>query len=470
MLVTMLILIWSRTFIGMANGCETTALGILGQCALTIFLTFLWGCSLYAWDDETGFFYKDEEEEKVIPASGEENLNVAMTEKADSAETETEEKSVIAEESEDLDEEEVDAQESFLMSLIESENDHRKPVHSSGLRNSLCVVLALAAICLLSLALSDWTEGFDFFSDSTYMQIGWFCINKKYLYDVLAVIIFPIWSTFIIRKIKESEFTTGAVLSGITQILTLTLIGFLLCMRKSNIWLIEMAVLNVITLILTVRGYAWKNIRRKGNAVALLIMYALLWVGLISIFYHNGQSVLDFMGLADATQASSYVANVRKIAECASFVGQSSPLLRDPYVLSFMNDSHYLLPSVLFYGGWLPAILLMLIEAVFIVAMAGVCRQVKEHDGRDIMLDMIWVGFLLRVIAGLLYSFGLPTPILLPFSGTTGIITDSICMGMLLIGYLNRKLNLWCEIYEFCDLYEDDDEEWEDDEYEEDNE
>lgn len=174
-------------------------------------------------------------------------------------------------------------------------------------------------------------------------------------------------------------------------------------------------------------------------------------------------------GCESGKQLHSYIANVRKIAENTCFVGQSSILLNDPYVLSFMNDSHYLVPSVLFYGGWLPTILLMLIEVIFIVAMAGVCRQAKEHDGRDTMLDMIWVGFLIRVIAGLLYSFGLSIPILLPFSGTTGIITDSICMGMLLMGYLNRKLNLWCDLYEFCGLYEDDDKEWEDDEYEEDN-
>ena len=38
------------------------------------------------------------------------------------------------------------------------------------------------------------------------------------------------------------------------------------------------------------------------------------------------------------------------------------------------------------------------------------------------------------------------------------------------MGYLNRKLKLWCGLYEFCDLYEDDFEDWEDNEYEEDNE
>lgn len=458
-LAATMIMIWSRTFIGMANGCGTTAFEILGQCALKVFLTFVWGCSLYAWDDETGFFYKDDETNSSMPIYGKEDSDETVTSEADSVKIEAAEGSDLSEECEGLDDEESD--------VLETENSHREPVHSSGLRNSLCVVLALTIICLLSFALSGWTDRLDLFGDSTYMQIVWFCINKKYVYDVLAVIIFPIWTTFIIRKIKESEFTAGAVLSGITQILALTLIGFLLYMKRPNIWPIEMAVLNVITLILAVRGYVWKNIRKKGNATALLILYAMFWIVLISIFNHNGQSFTSYIGFTDTTQANSCFTNVHKIAENASFVGQSRNLLNDPYVISFMKDSHYLIPSVLFYGGWLPTILLMLVEVIFIVALAGVLIPSRENDGRDIMLDMIWVRFFIRVVAGLLYSFGLPIFILLPFSGTIGIITDSICIGMLFTGYLNRKLNLWCEFYELCDLYDDGFEDWGEDEYEE---
>lgn len=470
MLATWLVLIWSRTFIGMANGCGTTAFEILGKCALTVFLTFVWGCNLYAWDDETGFFYMEDETDRFIPVSVKKHSEGTAGGEVDSEETEDAEDTGVSEEQADCEDEEPDEVENLFMKLLETENCHRELVHSSGLRNSLCVVLTLTVICLLSFALSGWTDWLDLFGDSTYIQISWFVINKKYIYDVLVVIVFPIWTTFIIRKVKESEFTAGAVFSGIMQILALTQIGFLLYMGRTNIWLIEMAVLNVITLILAVRGYAWKHIRKKGNATALLIMYALFWIALISIFYHSGQSVAGFMGFMDTTQATSYFTNVHKIAENASFVGQSSTLLNDPYVISFMKDSHYLIPSVLFYGGWLPAILLMFVEVIFIVALAGVLVQAREHDGRDIMLDMIWGGFLIRVVIGFLYSFGAPIPILLPFTSTAGIIADSICMGMLLMGYLNRKLNLWCKLYEYCDLYDDYFEDWEDDEYEDDNE
>lgn len=463
MLATWLILIWSRTFIGMANGCGTTVFEILGKCALTVFLTFVWGYGLYAWDDETGFFYKEDETDRFAPIAETEDSVDTEANKADPVETEDLEYAGVSEAQVSCEDEEPDTIKNPFMQLREMENCHRELVHSTGLRNSLCVVLALTVICLLSFALSGWTYLLDLFSNSTYIQVGWFCINKKYVYDVLAVIIFPLWTTFIIRKMKESEFTANAIFSGIMQILALTLIGFLLYMRRSNIWLTEMAFLNVVTLILAVRGYAWKNIRKKGNAVALLIAYTLFWIGLISIFYHSGQSVAGFMGFTDTIQVTSYFTNVQKIAEKASFVGQSSALLNDPYVISFMKDSHYLIPSILFYGGWLPTILLMLVEVIFIVVLAGLLVQAREHDGRDIMLDVIWIGFLIRVVTGFLYSFGMPIPILLPFAGTTGIITDSICMGVLLMGYVNKKWNMIVESWEGDSL-----EDWEDDEYEKD--
>ena len=81
------------------------------------------------------------------------------------------------------------------------------------------------------------------------------------------LIIFPAWSTFILRKVKESSFSIRVVVSGSVQILTLTLIGFLLYMRRPNIWIVELAVVNVLTSILAVRSYIWKAVKKKGNIV-----------------------------------------------------------------------------------------------------------------------------------------------------------------------------------------------------------
>lgn len=81
----------------------------------------------------------------------------------------------------------------------------------------------------------------------------------------------------------------------------------------------------------------------------------------------------------------------------------------------------------------------MIIEVVFMISTAGVIVQNQRHDGRDIMFQTIWVGLLARVVGGILYSFGSPIPILLPFTGSVGIIADTICIGILILSFLSNK-------------------------------
>lgn len=400
MLICWLLLLWSRTFIGVANGCETSSFDIIGKSILTLVTTFMWGCNLFVWDDEIKFFYKNSEVK-------------------------------VPEESFYDGEDFFEKKSSGLSGTTDG--------YSIGLRTSLCVVLVLSFFCMFSFAMADWTEWIDLFSDSTYMKIAWWSINKKYIFDILMVVIFPVWSTFILRKVKESYFSIKAVFSGSIQILVLTLIGYLLYMRRPNIWIVELAVMNVVTLILAVRSYIWKETKKKGNVVALIVLYALVWIGLLAVFYHSGQSIYDYMGFTDSNSMNSYFVNVRKIFEKSVFIGQSEILLKDPYVLQFLEGSHYLLPSIWFYSGWLLAILLMVLEVVFIISTAGVIIQNQRHDGRDIMLQTIWLGLFVRVAGGILYSFGVPIPILLPFTGSVNVITDTICIGILTLSFFSNR-------------------------------
>lgn len=429
MLVCWLMLLWSRTFIGLANGCETSAFDVLGTSVLMLFFTFIWGCNLFLWDDEMRFFYKDDELQEKY---GEDDAG----EKDD------------------------------FCDKLSYRSSGTTDGYNFGLSTSLCAVLVLVVICMFSFAMTGWTEWLNLFNDSTYMQIGWWNINKKYIFDVLMLIVFPAWSTFILRKVKESGFSITAVCSGSVQILALTLMGFLLYMRRPNIWLVEMAIVNVVTLILIVRSYIWKDIRKKGNVAALLILYMLLWLALLSMFYYNGQSITEYMGLADSSPMNSYFTNVSKIIGNASFTGQSLELVNDPYVLQFLEDSHYLLTSILFYAGWLPAILLMAVELVFIIASAGVIVQNQRHDGRDTILQTILFGLFIRVVGGILYSFGISIPILLPFTGSVGVATDTICIGILILSFLSSRFEDYSDLIAE-EILEDLEEEDDDEEYDE---
>ena len=398
-------LLWARTLIGLANHCETDIFYIIKVSVIMLFSTFMLGSNLFLWDDKIKIFYKDNEE-------------------------------------------------------IDLQIDAEKNIYSQGLTTSLCVVFTLLVLCMLSFGITERVEGvFDLFSNSTYMQICWWNINKKYLFDLLMVVVFPAWSTFIIRKMKESKFSSKAVYSGCIQILGLTIIGFLLYMRCANIWLVELAVVNVMTLILAVKNYLWKDVQKKGNVIALLIIYTLAWIALLSIFY-SGQSIYEYMGFSDVHSVNSYFTNVTKITENAALFEMTPVLVNDPHVVQFQQNNYKLIPSLLYHMGWIPTILVMIIEIIFMIASIGVIVQNQRHDGRDIILQTIGVGLFVRIAGGFMYSFGVPLPILLPFTGRIGIITDTMCMGILILSSLSKQ---WESIVE--NILE----EW-DEEDEEDNE
>lgn len=423
MIVAWLLLIWARTFTGMASGTDDISVwSILWPSVVAIACTFIYGGNIFVWDDEIGFFYEDDEENTLEKYNDKEDEGGIMDEEAE--------------------------EEEMFLRGFENRIFERSNAQSPALRRSLLVVMILTAFCLFSFASVEWNGWIDLFSDRTYMEIGFFTFNKKYIFDVLMIVLFPLWTTFIIRKIAESRCVAGAVISGTVQILTLTLLGFLLYMRLPNIWLLEMAFINCLTLIMAVKGYLWKNIDKKGNAVAMLIGYVLFWVLLMSMFTYSGQTFAGFMGvenLSDVSIPSSYVSNVWTIMKEAAFVGQSSSLVGNPYVAEFMMERTNPIIGALFYGGWSVAILLVLVSIIFVVTAWAILIRNKRRDGRDVMLCMAWSALVVRLVAGTLYSFGIPITIVPLFTGDVEIRMDSMCMTLLILGCLHNKVNTWFE-------------------------
>jgi hypothetical protein len=276
------------------------------------------------------------------------------------------------------------------------------------------------------------------------MTIAFLTINKKYAYDVIMMIIFPLWSAYILKKIRKSSFSGWAVFSGGVQILVLTLIECMLYMESSNIWRVELAFVNIITLILGYRIYIWDKVQKKGNAVVLLIGYGLFWGLLLSMFHYSGESAVEYMAGVlrwDFSSPDSYISNVKTLVENAAYIGQSNNLLMDSYILDFLYESPNPIMSALFHGGWIAAIAVIVLEIVF-AAAAGVLvlRKGKKQRMFDIVLYIAWLSLAIRVVAGILYTFGVPIPILLPFTSTVGIRMDSMAMGILILGYLIETL------------------------------
>ena len=401
MVIFWLILLWVRTFFGITNGYdEGSTFGVLGSSLWTVFVTVFYGLCM------VGLFLVDEE--------------------TNTSRENPEEKDEIT------DTEEADAKDGYSLAVL---------AHNH-LKISQFAVLALAGFCLFSIAVSVYAGWLDFFSDDIYMNLGIFEVNKKYIFGILMMIVFPVWATIIIRKIRDTEFNAGAVASGSIQILVLSLLEFMFFMHLSNMWILEIAIVNIVTLMIAVKTYAWKDTNRKGNCVALISAYAVFWGILLSTFYHSGLTFITYVTnetYFNISLSYSYLSNVNKIVNNASFLGQSTVLSGDPYVLQFLSDKKTVILSTLFYGGWLPTIALIAIEILFGISTAAVLFRYKKKDGMDVMFTVAWLGILIRIVGGTLYSFGVPVPILTPFTGTIGIYEDSISVGLLLLCWLIPK-------------------------------
>ena len=364
MIATWLLWIWVRTFTEMTGfSAVIPDWDILGLSIVTVVCTFFLGLTIIFSDDENDFFY--------------ENNEVSVEDLYDPEDKEITE--------EDLE---------FMRGLVDIFYD--KPnAQFQALRRSLLAVVILAAFFLFSFISAKWNGWIDLFRDSTYMVI-----------DVLMIVLFPLWTTFLIRKIAESRCVAGVVILGTFQILMLTLLGFFLCMQLGNIWLIKLAFINCLTLILAVKGYLWNQIDKKKNAIVMLIGYVLFWVLLLSMLPHSGQTVAEFLGVenpSDLYSPGGYVSIVWTIMKEAAFVGQNFALLRNPYVKDFIITNTNPIIGALLHSGWLAAILFVLVSIIFVFTAWVTLIRSKCRDGRDVMLCMAWAVLVIRLVAGMLY-------------------------------------------------------------------
>lgn len=158
---------------------------------------------------------------------------------------------------------------------------------------------------------------------------------------------------------------------------------------------------------------------------------------LLSMLTHSGQTVAEFLGVenpSDFYSPGGYVSIVWTIMKEAAFVGQNFALLRTPYVTDFMMTNTNPIIGALFYGGWLAAILFVPVSIIFVFTAWVTLIRSKRRDGRDVMLCIAWAVLVIRLVAGTLYSFGIPIHILPLFTGNFGIKMDSMCMTLLILG------------------------------------
>lgn len=439
---------------------------------LTMLVTILIGFNLFLWDEELGIFYEEDDDAEPDDKDDDDDhqhshsvvgvqMVIPCTESVHDAGADSEHSCKV------VSIPCVDAQDSVPVAGTEAEDPAVRPGNRTNgaagtvaapairvvrkamksLYGSMVLMMAMMLLCLFSVAAMTFLGAPDLFGDSSIVDLGICVISKKPLYAPLVMVLFPLWSTWMIRKMGETSCHRTAVHNVILQILLLTMMGFLFYMMLSNIWLAEMAILNVVTVSLAVKRYAWEHIERKGNAVALIILYTLFWLVLLFVGSGSGSlySLAAYWGLEhqfDPADVSSYVTNVRKLWQGAAMIGQSSTLSLDADVRQFIDTRDYPIMTLLYDCGWVPAVIYFMIILIWVLALRDIRIKRAHHDGRDVMLDIVWLNLAIRVVSSLLYSLGLPIPFSQPF--TSGIKEDSLCMGLLIIAYeVDRHRSLY---------------------------
>ena len=309
----------------------------------------------------------------------------------------------------------------------------------------LCVAgTAVSGILMLfALLLELGTDSFSLYGEKEII-LWCFTLPKKYVYDIWAIIVFPTNISIIFRAMYKEHFDLGALIYGSISILGLTLEGCLIFMAMSNIWMIDLMILNTITIVLAV----WKYVvhvkkLRKRNIIGAVILYGVVRIALLPLLCDRGNgTIASFMFEGDW---SDLMAGINEIVRNASFFGTSDYLLNSEFIHSWLANRNKPVLQLLYYGGWVSVIALVLFLICFLVVLV---KLLGVKNGRKHQNWMIFgtaaVMFFIRTIMGLMYSFGFPYPIALPFLGLNGSIMDAMAFTLLLIGaWENRKINLF---------------------------
>lgn len=308
----------------------------------------------------------------------------------------------------------------------------------SILRKSMLGLCVVAFLCLLAFAFEMWTD-ITVFTDATYINIGFLTINKKYMFDPILFIVFPLWAQIIFRGLREEGYKFKSVFSASLQLMLLSLISYLLFMKLPNIWLIELAMIESIVVISAIKKYAWKQgSGKKGNILALIGVYELFWFTLLSVFHRSGQTFSQYVY---GNSWNEYQENVRQLMDGTITFGESSKLLSNHMVLDSLitNKNNYFF-SGLYFGGWVAAVVLLALLVVFLIATHRLLGIHARNNRNYLVYTAAWWTLALRIIIGVPYSCAiLAMPISLPFANKISIYMDTIAFGLLVWSAIEAK-------------------------------
>lgn len=277
-------------------------------------------------------------------------------------------------------------------------------------------------------------EGFSLYQGKE-IQLWFFSIEKKYFYDLFAVVWYPYNLSVILSALRKERFHGSSVFYSCIAVMGSTLSGILIFRPMSNIYSIDLVVLNTITLAVGLWKYAIpEKTVRKGNVITAVVLYAVMRIILLPLQCSNWEP-----GYGDFIKA------IQVITSNAPFFGTSEYLKNAGFVNEYLASHRKPMLQLLYYFGWSSVIVMVLLLALFvfvILKLAGL-KNGREHR-RWLIFATAAAMFAIRAVMGFLYSFGVRYPIKLPFMGNEGSIMDSMAFTLLLIcAWENRKIRVF---------------------------
>ena len=303
---------------------------------------------------------------------------------------------------------------------------------SSRKCTTICDVICLVMVVAFVLELSTYSNLSIICKQD--IQIMSLTISKRYVFDIFVAILFPIITEYALKAMTKEHLSRRSIIWGIVTILVMSLLGYLLFFVMPNIWLADMAVINIVTVTVGIIKYIFPQRKiRKGNLVGMVILYVMVYIALFSLLSYEGESLSEFMY---GSTWPEYKEGVLCLVKNASLFGTSTTLLSSTYIHEWLVNRNNYIQQLLFYGGWTAVIGLIVFMAIFLrllIHLLGL-KNFKIHR-HQLVYTAAFCILAIRTVMGTLYSFALlPYPVTLPFGGTYSIITDSIVFTLILYG------------------------------------
>lgn len=256
----------------------------------------------------------------------------------------------------------------------------------------LVPMIFLMAAVFLILAVIVYVDGYYIFTSTG---------NKKWLFDLVVIILFPMLTAWMGSAVKP-ETDTGDKIAAIAMMAVSQLTGFILFRVLGDIWILWMIVMGTVsiwTMVFSVSPV--ENNADVERKMRWVFAYLIFWAVMFFLFQEN---FLGGYGKKESNVLSLYGV----LMQCIYFAVM---ILFAYRITDYLGKKHKMMKSM------------------YLIHQAA------------------YVNLMLRVIFGSMYWLGIsPFPVCPPFTGVHGVVMDSMCMGILLQSHCeNEDLSMLLE-------------------------